>query len=66
MRTTRKLALAGAATALLALQGCAVFAVADAALTTGAVVVKTTAKGAGLVVDVATYSFSEDDDDDAK
>jgi hypothetical protein len=43
---------------LLALQaGCAVVAVADAAVTVGAVAVKSAAEVAGAAVDVATYPF---------
>jgi hypothetical protein len=37
--------------------GCAVVAVADAAVTVGAVAVKSAAEVAGAAVDVATYPF---------
>jgi hypothetical protein len=47
---------------LVALQsGCAVVAVADAAVTVGAVAVKSAATVAGAAVDVATYPFRKSD-----
>jgi hypothetical protein len=48
LRTFRVLLLAGL---LAATAGCAVLAVADAVVTVGAVVVKTTAKAGGAVID---------------
>lgn len=48
--------------------GCAVVAIADAAVTVGAVAVKTTGKVAGAAVDVATYPLrrAENDEDESE
>jgi hypothetical protein len=40
--------------------GCAVYAVADAAIAVGATVVKTTAKAAGAVIDAVTPDSNSD------
>jgi hypothetical protein len=44
--------------------GCAVVAVADAAVTVGAVAVKSAGKVAGAGVDVATYPFRKSESTD--
>jgi hypothetical protein len=44
--------------------GCAVVAVADAAVTVGAVAVKSVATVAGAAVDVATYPFRKSESTD--
>jgi hypothetical protein len=45
------------AAVLISLSGCAVIAVTDALITTGAVTLKGAAKVTGAAVDVATYPF---------
>ena len=49
---------------MLSLSGCAVIAVADAAVSVAATAVKTTAKVAGAVVDVAIPDSDEDKEDE--
>jgi hypothetical protein len=44
----------------LSCSGCAVYAVADAAVAVGATVVKTTAKAAGAVIDAVTPDSKSD------
>ena len=44
----------------LSCTGCAVYAVADAAIAVGATVVKTTAKAAGAVIDAVTPDSKSD------
>lgn len=50
-------------TAVLLLSGCAVVAVADAAITVGATAVSVAAKTAGAVADAVIPDDDEDDDD---
>ena len=54
-----KVAVASAAFASLAGTGCAVIEVADAVVTTGAVVVKTGVKATGAVIDAAIPDSKE-------
>ena len=51
---------------LLSLNGCAVIAVADAAVSVAATAVKTTVKVAGAVVDAAIPDGDEDEQDNQK
>jgi len=63
---TRRLCLALASALLLVslLSGCAVIAVADAAVTVVATGVKVTGKVVGAAVDVVTGDDDDEDDDD--